>query len=285
MRRTAGYAVLLVFGLGCNRPKTLDPHAPTLVYRTAPEAADRAAQVLRARLDRMKIASRVDRQGDTITVAVEADAYGDAHRLLSKMGKLEFVLVDESPDANAAAQAVTLPPEVKLEHASWLAGGGSHAQAFFRSQARAPLAEIAKQLPPKWRLGLQHNVKFEGGDEWLGMMLAAAAPLGNDAVQDAEVVIDQQLGRPEVSVTLTAAGADKFAELTGENLGSKLAIVIDGEIQSAPIIQSRIPGGKVRITMGGADASQLQQEAKDLVAVLRVGALPAPLELIRMENK
>jgi preprotein translocase subunit SecD len=58
-----------------------------------------------------------------------------------------------------------------------------------------------------------------------------------------------------------------------------MAIILDEKINSAPVIESRIGGGKARITMGGfQDPFQLQQEAKDLVAVLRTGALPAPLK-------
>ena len=286
MRRAAPWAVLLVLGLGCNRPRTLDPHAPKLVYRTAPDAADRTVQVLRARLDRMKITSRVERQGDSIVVSVDPDAFEDAHRVLDKQGKLEFVMVDESPDANAAAQGITLPPEVTLEHVSWITAGKSHAQAFFHSASRTPLLGLGKLVPPKWRLAIQHNTRYDGTEEWLGMMLATTTSIDNGAIQDAEVTFDSQTNRPEVNVTLTPAAASEFAKLTGENIGAKLAIVLDGEIQSAPIIQTAIPGGKVRITLGAApDAAKLQQEAKDLVAVLRVGALPAPLELIRMENK
>jgi preprotein translocase subunit SecD len=284
MHRAVLAAALLV-GLGC-KPRTLDPHAPKLVYRTAPEATDRTVQVLRARLDRMKVVSRVKREGDAIVVSVEPDAFEQAHRILGRQGKLEFVMVDDSADANAAAQAIALPAEVTLEHASWLTAGQSHAQAFFRANTRAPLAGLAKLVPPNWRLAVQHNTKYDGTEEWLGMMLATSTPIDNGAIQDAEVTFDSQTNRPEVNVTLTPAAADEFARLTSEHLGAKLAIVLDGEIQSAPIIQSRIPGGKVRITMGSAaDPGQLQQEAKDLVAVLRVGALPAPLELIRMENK
>ena len=65
--------------------------------------------------------------------------------------------------------------------------------------------------------------------------------------------------------------------MTGENIGRKMAILLDDKINSAPVIEGRI-GARGRITLGGfGDPFQLQQEAKDLVAVLRSGALPAPL--------
>jgi preprotein translocase subunit SecD len=67
-------------------------------------------------------------------------------------------------------------------------------------------------------------------------------------------------------------------KLTGENVGRKMAIVLDEKITSAPVIESKI-GERGRITMGGyGDPFKLQQEVKDLVGVLRSGALPAPLK-------
>ena len=65
--------------------------------------------------------------------------------------------------------------------------------------------------------------------------------------------------------------------MTGDNIGRKMAILLDDKINSAPVIEGRI-GARGRITLGGfGDPFALQQEAKDLVGVLRSGALPAPL--------
>jgi preprotein translocase subunit SecD len=72
-------------------------------------------------------------------------------------------------------------------------------------------------------------------------------------------------------------GAALNERLTGENIGRKMAIVLDEKINSAPVIEGRI-GARGRITLGGfGDPFALQNEAKDLVSVLRSGALPAPL--------
>jgi len=59
--------------------------------------------------------------------------------------------------------------------------------------------------------------------------------------------------------------------------GEKMAIILDDRINSAPIIQTAITGGRSQITMGGSDPQIMQVEAQDLVNVLRTGALPAPL--------
>ncbi|MGZ3408015.1 MAG: protein translocase subunit SecD, partial [Polyangia bacterium] len=105
------------------------------------------------------------------------------------------------------------------------------------------------------------------------------AELTGEYIQDAEVSWDQQTGRPEVSLTFDHEGAVLFEKATSASIGRKMAIILDEKVNSAPVIEGRIGGGHARITMGGfSDPFQLQNEAKDLVAVLRTGALPAPLK-------
>lgn len=77
---------------------------------------------------------------------------------------------------------------------------------------------------------------------------------------------------PYVAVTLTSPGATLFERITGENVGRRMAIVLDGKVQSAPVIQDRIGGGRAVIT-----GSFTLDEARDLALVLRAGALPAPV--------
>lgn len=85
--------------------------------------------------------------------------------------------------------------------------------------------------------------------------------------------------KPEVLFNLTKQGGRRFARLTGANIGKPLAITLDGRVESAPVIQSKIRDQGV-ITMGGA---ALFEEAVDLSIVLRAGALPAPVKII--ENR
>lgn len=82
-------------------------------------------------------------------------------------------------------------------------------------------------------------------------------------------------GQSEVHLTFNSEGAKVFARVTGANIGKHLAIVLDDKISSFPRIKDRIPYGNARIE-GMADIN----EAKDLVVVLRAGALPAKLESI-----
>ncbi|MBI4343493.1 MAG: protein translocase subunit SecD [Candidatus Omnitrophica bacterium] len=80
-----------------------------------------------------------------------------------------------------------------------------------------------------------------------------------------------ELGLPEVSFHLNKEGAKAFGRLTGTNINRRLAIVLDGKVQSAPTIQSRITDA------GRITGRFTREEANDLAIVLRAGSLPAPI--------
>lgn len=83
------------------------------------------------------------------------------------------------------------------------------------------------------------------------------------------------IGKFQVSLTLNDEGSRIFARVTGANIGKRLAIILDNKVFLAPTLQTKITGGKARIT--GMDT---MDEAKDLGIVLKAGALPAPVEII-----
>ncbi|TAM43608.1 protein translocase subunit SecD [bacterium] len=112
-------------------------------------------------------------------------------------------------------------------------------------------------------------------DENEPLLLEKQAVLTGDTLTNASVRFDQsQFNEPIVSLQFNAAGAKKFAEITAANVGKRLAIVLDGKVQSAPRIREAIPSGEAVIS-GKFDA----QSAQDLALVLRVGALPAPMHI------
>ncbi|GGH59627.1 protein translocase subunit SecD [Frigidibacter albus] len=95
-----------------------------------------------------------------------------------------------------------------------------------------------------------------------------------ESLDDAQPAFDQN-GRPAVSFRFDAAGARVFGNFTGENIGSPFAIVLDGEVLSAPVIQSHIPGGSGIIT-----GSFTVEESTELAVLLRAGALPAKMTFL-----
>jgi len=85
--------------------------------------------------------------------------------------------------------------------------------------------------------------------------------------------------RLNVGFTLNRQGAIKFGRFTGENIGRRIAIVLDNQVRSAPAVQSKIPNGEGRIT-----GMKNDEEANDLAIVLRAGALPAKVTMVELRS-
>jgi preprotein translocase subunit SecD len=97
-----------------------------------------------------------------------------------------------------------------------------------------------------------------------------------DQVSAASIGADQT-GQRTVDFTLQSEGRDLFAAYTASHIGDYFAIVLDGEVISAPVIQSSIPNGQVQISQGGIGGYPLQ-DAQNLVTILQFGQLPFPIE-------
>ncbi|MDT8395033.1 MAG: protein translocase subunit SecD [bacterium] len=100
--------------------------------------------------------------------------------------------------------------------------------------------------------------------------------LTGDTIKDARVRYDSQFGQAYVSLTFDSTGARIFEQVTGDHVKERLAIVLDDNVYSAPVIQERIPGGEAQIT-----GSFTPEEASDLAIVLRAGSLPAPVKILQ----
>ncbi|MEM9067383.1 MAG: hypothetical protein AAGE52_02725 [Myxococcota bacterium] len=109
--------------------------------------------------------------------------------------------------------------------------------------------------------------------------LDPAAVFDNSGVDSAYVAVDNYSGRPVVQVSLREGAAQAFADVTSAHVREKLAIVVDGEVMSAPVIQTPITGGRLQVTFGAASHPL---EAHALANALDRGVLPAwTLEAIR----
>ena len=97
-----------------------------------------------------------------------------------------------------------------------------------------------------------------------------------DQVAAASIGADET-GQRTVNFTLQAEGKDLFANYTAEHVGQYFAIVLDGKVITAPVIQSSIPNGQVQISSGGIGGYPLD-EAQNLVTILQFGQLPYPIE-------
>ena len=101
------------------------------------------------------------------------------------------------------------------------------------------------------------------------------ALLTGASLETAKVQISDRFGEPNVSIKFNSQGASDFDRITAENVRKRLAIVLDGVVHSAPVIQERISGGQAQIT-----GNFTMDEARDLAIVLRAGALPAPVNIL-----
>jgi len=111
----------------------------------------------------------------------------------------------------------------------------------------------------------------DGGNE----LLFEEVALGGENLSDAQPGFDPQSGQPIVSFRFDTRGAITFGEITSANVGRRFAIVLDGEVITAPTIQTAITGGS-----GMISGSFTPQSANDLAVLLRAGALPATLDII-----
>jgi protein-export membrane protein SecD len=109
------------------------------------------------------------------------------------------------------------------------------------------------------------------------------ALFSGDQVESAVIGTHPTTGGRTVNFTLRSDGARLFADHTARNIGQFFAITLDGEVISAPEIQSAIPNGQVLIEAGGAAGFPLA-EATQLVTILKFGSLPFPIEEVSSEE-
>ena len=137
---------------------------------------------------------------------------------------------------------------------------------------------------PEFQRAMPRNVSLQwgwdsipiGGRFYRELYVLEESPfLTGDQLDDATANRDQQFNQPQVLFELNRRGGRAFQQLTGAHIGDRIAIVLDGEVVSAPVVRDRI-GARGSIDLGSADMS----EATDLALVLRAGALPAPLRIM-----
>ena len=135
---------------------------------------------------------------------------------------------------------------------------------------------VQRALPRGATLRLSQDSVAQGAEIYRTLYVLEDRPfLRGEELEDAQPGKDQQYNETIVSFELSRRGGRIFDRTTGQNIGELIAIVLDDEVVSAPIIQSRI-GSRGQIQMGAAPLA----EAQDLALVLRAGALPAPLRIM-----
>ena len=276
---------------------------PDYVDELRSYAVSQGVETIKNRVDKLGVSEPVvQRKQNDIIVELAGLSQGDFERvkgLIGKTAQLEFKMVDDvSVDPVKYMQKLGAYADQQKEkyfglevgYDAWQAKeGAQHTDVYLKAKDKTVIEKFLKELPPEQAVPSDHEILLEQssrvndeGQEtqdkmWRTYYLNRRAELTGEYLTDAEVSYDQNM-RPEVSITFDREGANLFEKTTGEHVGWRFAIILDEKVTSAPQIEGRIGGGRARITLGGyTDPFQLQQEAKDLVAVLRTGALPAPL--------
>ncbi len=118
------------------------------------------------------------------------------------------------------------------------------------------------------------------GIKYFGLLgLKKNAELTGAVVEDAKATIDPDFNQPIVTMEMNSEGSREWARITGANLKKRMAIVLDNAVFSAPVIQSKITGGRSQI-----EGMENIDEARLLEIILKAGALPAPVEIIEQRS-
>lgn len=185
------------------------------------------------------------------------DEFGVREPIISKQGKTQVV--------------VQLPGVTDRNRAKEIVGKTAHLEFKLVSEDTELLDQADEgKVPEGYEL---KEIKDPMG-RMSSLLLEKEAVLTGDHLTTASVGFDQY-GQPIVQLQFDREGGKIFDKVTFQNIGKRLAIVLDGKVHSAPVIRDRIPNGQAQIT-----GNFTVQEASDLSLVLRAGALPAPVNII-----
>lgn len=231
-----------------------------------------AIETIRNRIDEFGVAEpSISQQGED-RILVQLPGMEDAEQakaLINTAAKLDFMLVENR--TTEELQALVAEAEK--------AGGYTLGELKYSEYVTRLNKDLAGKIPEKTMILFEkpENVQsLEVGR--IPMLVRTDTDLDGGSLDDAFVTFDQY-GTPEVSLRFNALGANKFKELTGQNVGRNMAVVLDRVIKTAPNIRSEIGNGQAVITLGGGkDRDKVMEEAKMISTSLRAGALPASLE-------
>lgn len=235
-------------------------------------AISKSIEVIRNRIDEFGVTEpEIVSQGQD-RIVVQLPGVKDIERakdLIGKTAKLEFKFVNDSISPVQTSEWLEKAKAAGIEYKKG---------ARFSDYVKEVNEFLKNDLPKAHELSFSKTMNKN--NEIINLepyVLESVTSLTGDELQEAFVTIDRENNRPEVAINFKPSGAKIFEEVTGNNIGRRLAIVLDGNVYSAPVLQTRISGGSARITLGVGDYNTVMTEARDLALVLRAGALPVEL--------
>jgi len=220
-------------------------------------AVDQALETIRNRVDQFGVSEpTIHRQADN-EIVIQLPGVKDTGRAIDLVGKtaiLQFKMLDEESPMAAQLPGVIASNEEDIV-----------------------LKEFSDKMPEGDEILFGRNYNEETGVETKTVYLIKKQTLmTGEFLTEARVSLDQRYNEPYVSIVFDSTGAKLFEQITGNNKKKRLAIILDNNVYSAPVIQEKIAGGNAQIS-----GSFSMQEARDLAIVLRSGSLPAPLKMLQ----
>jgi preprotein translocase subunit SecD len=203
-------------------------------------AVEQALETIRNRIDQFGVAEpTIQLQGED-RILIQLPGIKDPKRALELIGKtalLEFKIVDDENSLDDALKG---------------------------------------KVPPEDEVLNQREVNRETGEvKKVPYLLKRKTLLTGDRLVNAQVRIDSQFNEPYVAISFDDRGATMFEKITEKYVNKRLAIILDNNVYSAPVIKEKIAGGNAQIT-----GRFSPEEARDLAIVLRAGSLPAPVTIL-----
>ena len=260
--------ILLGLDLSGGMSVTLEANGASLATRLGrepraeemSEAVDLAMEIIRNRIDRFGVTEpQIRRQGDE-RIVIEIPGDNDRERVNSFLlgkGSLAFHIVDDEATGGLM--------QLQATRAGW-------DPAIDGTPDFVMAGSSVREYVTRDEYGIDQHVR------WISIY-DDVSQFGLDGahITEAQVARDPLTNQPTVNFVLDREGADIFAKLTRDNVGSSLAIVMDDKVRAYARIQEEIPTGQVRIT--GFDVDQ----AAAIALVLRTAALPVDLEVVNQQ--
>jgi protein-export membrane protein SecD len=212
------------------------------------DATDRVLEIIRNRIDEFGVAEPSVQRGSGERIIIQIPGVGTEgaeriKQIIKRQAHLEFRLV--------------IDDEEKLK--------------------KAIEGKVSSSFYNDYEVLNQEKVQETGKTKTIPMLVSKKVYVTGDMLKDARVNFGSSgFGEVTVGLEFNRKGARRFEKVTGENVNKRLAIVLDNKIQSAPVINERISGGRASVS-----GSFSINEARDLSISLRAGALPAPVKFIQ----
>jgi len=269
----------------------------------AKNAVDQAMQIIRNRVDQFGVAEpSIQKQGEN-RILIQLPGLLDQERAKALIGQtalLEFKLVKTDEESKAlynrldayfarklrgGAMPDSAAPDSILHPFTSKLLTSSRSEAVVLSENVPIVDAMIRQVQGDSTFVSDAQLVWDAHEtEVSGRTARGLYVIGKEPLMKGSEVASAQMrldldaarpGAPGVSFNLTSRGGALFGDITGANVGRRLAIVLDGKIQSAPNIQEKIPRGQGSIT-----GTFTEEEAQNLAIVLRSGALPAPVNIV-----